>query len=301
MDPAAFAPAAADPAGLVAADVPCRKCSYNLRGLAVAGKCPECGTPIGVSIHGNLLRYSDPTWVEKLARGVNLILWGIVASIVGGIAGAVLGETVDRWVGEAVAFLGQLVGLFGAWLLTEPDPGTDEPPQTVTSRRVVRFALLTGLAHNLLMFAADPAMEPVLFRALSIAAIAAAIVGVVGLFAELYYLEILAGRIPDPALAKRARDVRWGFAISYGAMIVLGGIIGLIAATSGQVGGGLFIFGCVVGIAAIVALVYGIIYLIMLFQFNRALKIQADFARHTWAAVVNAPPAIAPPPTPQQL
>jgi hypothetical protein len=27
-------------------DLPCRKCSYDLRGLSFAGRCPECGEPI---------------------------------------------------------------------------------------------------------------------------------------------------------------------------------------------------------------------------------------------------------------
>ena len=54
------APGIVNDAGLVVADVPCRKCSYNLRGMNVASRCPECGAPVGVSVHGSLLRYSDP-------------------------------------------------------------------------------------------------------------------------------------------------------------------------------------------------------------------------------------------------
>jgi len=49
-----------DAAGNVVSDVPCRRCSYNLRGLNYAGRCPECGTAVGQSIYGNLLRFSDP-------------------------------------------------------------------------------------------------------------------------------------------------------------------------------------------------------------------------------------------------
>jgi hypothetical protein len=30
-------------------DVMCRRCHYNLRGLAVDGNCPECGSPVGAS------------------------------------------------------------------------------------------------------------------------------------------------------------------------------------------------------------------------------------------------------------
>src|SRR3954465_9179043 len=102
MDPVNAGPSpAVDPAGNVIADVPCRRCSYNLRGLNYAGRCPERGTAVGQSIYGNLLRFSDPQWVDKLARGVNLILWGIVAIIVSFIASMFLGRG-DPMLGQVI-------------------------------------------------------------------------------------------------------------------------------------------------------------------------------------------------------
>src|SRR5689334_9163356 len=83
-----------DENGIVTEDVPCRKCAYNVRGLHQNNKCPECGTPVGLSIRGNLLCYSDPEWVEKLLRGVDLILWGLLAALVGSVAGTVVVMTL---------------------------------------------------------------------------------------------------------------------------------------------------------------------------------------------------------------
>lgn len=39
-------------------DLPCRACGYNLRGLVTSGRCPECGTAIGFSLHGEPKRPS---------------------------------------------------------------------------------------------------------------------------------------------------------------------------------------------------------------------------------------------------
>jgi hypothetical protein len=290
----------ADPSGLVADDVPCRGCSYNVKGLSLGGKCPECGTPVGISIHGDLLRYSDPKWVEKLALGMRLILWGMLITIAALIIAIPLAFMVNPKLGEIVGFLGGLVVLAGAWLLTEPDPGTHEPSQTVTARRIVRIALLLEVAHNLLSIGLDDDVQPKLRRLLGLAMILLAIAGVIGVFAQLYYLEMLARRIPDEALAKRANQVRWGFGISYGFIMVFASVSELIAVTGGGAGGGpgtLFtMFLCFGGFAGIAALVYAIIYLVLLFRFNRALKAQSHWARETWAAATTPPPSINPPP-----
>ena len=70
-----------DQAGTVISDLACRRCGYNLRGLNNQGRCPECGAAIGLSCHGDLLRFADPKWVETLGRGASLILWGVLASV----------------------------------------------------------------------------------------------------------------------------------------------------------------------------------------------------------------------------
>ena len=113
-----------DEAGAIISDVVCRRCGYNLRGLREAGRCPECGTPIGLSTHGDLLRFADPTWVEKLALGVKWMLWGIVVSIGVGILGSCPGRATAGGpaIQQVFGLLGSLVGLYGAWLLTSPDP-----------------------------------------------------------------------------------------------------------------------------------------------------------------------------------
>src|SRR5688500_20183649 len=68
-----YAPA---PEGPIGNDLPCRKCGYNLRGLTPAMRCPECGTAVGYSLQGDLLRFCDPGWVDTLSRRTSLIVRG---------------------------------------------------------------------------------------------------------------------------------------------------------------------------------------------------------------------------------
>ncbi len=58
-----------DTNGLLAFDLTCANCNYNLRGLPGAGECPECGTAIAVSAHGSPLSARDPEWLATVRRG----------------------------------------------------------------------------------------------------------------------------------------------------------------------------------------------------------------------------------------
>ena len=70
-----------DEQGNIAADVSCLVCGYNLRTQPLQGRCPECGTAVGRSAHGDLLRYCEPGWVETLAGGMDWIVAGITSPI----------------------------------------------------------------------------------------------------------------------------------------------------------------------------------------------------------------------------
>src|SRR5207237_8574292 len=132
---------AVDPSGVVTADVPCRKCGYSVKGLSVTSRCPECGAPVGVAVHGELLRYSDPQWVKNLSKGASLAFWGSLLSIAVGIIVGAAAIFVGPWIGPVVAFVGGLVYLYGVWLLTEPDPSGLGEDQYGRSRPVARVRL----------------------------------------------------------------------------------------------------------------------------------------------------------------
>jgi uncharacterized repeat protein (TIGR04138 family) len=49
-------------------DLPCAACGYNLRGLAVAGRCPECGAPVIASVRE--AEANDLGLYERLRRSL---------------------------------------------------------------------------------------------------------------------------------------------------------------------------------------------------------------------------------------
>jgi hypothetical protein len=286
-------PVGAEPT-IVTTDVPCRKCQYNLRSLPIDGRCPECGTPVGFSTKGDLIRYSDPTWTDTLRRGINCIILGVLVAVVGGILAAFLfrGNPIPMILSS---FASSILFLVGAWLLTMPDPSGLGEDKYGTSRKLIRITLLVGLVNHLLTFAQQTMVMPpdARFLVQSLAGLAS-LVGVVGQFAMLNYLGKLARRIPDFKIADRAHFLMYALGITYGLFIVLGLIAALSlrgARTAGPPAG-LVAVGCIAGLMALALIVFGVMYLFMLDKLGKRLKEQAALARQTWAAAPISPQAL---------
>lgn len=210
---------ALDADGKIAQDVTCIRCGYNLRGLPQDRQCPECGTAIGRSLHGDFLRFRDPDWVESLASGMNWIVAGIVCSVVFGcVAGAtVRGGGFGLSGAQApltllVSMATGLVSFIGYWKVTSPDPASPETEDRWTSRQIARFGVVfrfvgtptVGLVGNLL--AGIPASAVVL-------GICSWIISTIGQFAFMTYARRIALRVPDEKLARHTRIVMWGLVI----------------------------------------------------------------------------------------
>lgn len=277
-----------DPQGVLALDHECRKCSYNLRGLHCDGRCPECGTPIGLSLQGDLLRFADPDWVDKVALGLKIILWMILFATVAAILGGALSHAVSPVLAPVIHFLASLISFYGVWFITEPDPsGIGEDP-SITARKVIRVTLVVGLVSALLqIIAAAETFSGVVTFVLGGLILLAGIVALIGVFATFVYYEKLARRIPDDRLAVRARFLKWAYTIVLAVMAVAGGLMGLATAVGGSVGPGFGVLACLMLPVLLGLIVFGVMTIFMLLKLRRAVAEQARLARATWAAALN--------------
>lgn len=244
--------------------------------------------PVNVSVNGDLLRFSDPRFIATLHRGVRLILWGILVGVIGVIM-AIAVSVISRpaMSSPAVRLLplaGAVLNIIGAWLLTTPDPSGIGEDRYGTARKVIRFALLADIVNQVISFGNQLPVPPAAYTVLQVITALCSLVGLIGMFAQLQYLEKLAFRLPDQSLSDRARQVKWGYSLAYG-VIVLVRIPVLLLGRGGPRGSGVAMtVGCVGGIAGIVMLVYAITYLFLLINFSRALAHNAELARENWAA-----------------
>jgi uncharacterized membrane protein len=287
-------PGALPPPQTVVTDTPCRKCGYNLRGLSTAGRCPECGTPVGYSFHGDLLQFCDPNWVETLYKGAQAFVIGVVVIVLGTIVVGLMGAATGSAAAAAllvglVVLVGWGLTVLGWWRMTEPDPSGLGEDQYGTSRKIIRVALIVGIVQQILnMLGKVVGPESGLMIGIQLLALVAGIVGVVGFFAQLTYLKKLALRIPDPVLSNRANFLTYALPISYGLIILAGGFMALTVrnaqAGSGAAGGALAGFGCFMAIVGIAVIVFAIMYLFLVEKMGKRFKEQAQIARASWAA-----------------
>ena len=298
-DSHASQPNLANPAAplVVNDDTPCRKCSYNLRTLPTSGNCPECGTPVGVSVFGNLLRFSDPAWVRKLAQGARYILVGIffiiAVVILGVVAGAIAGATRAIRPGtvqilvQLFALGGNVFVVVGSWFITEPDPSGIGEDEYGTARKVIRITLLLGVVNTFVNFAPNAsALPPVGRQLILVIGALAGIAGVVGLIAQLQYFAKLALRIPDTGLAARANFLKVALSTTYGLLILVGIVASLTVFARGMGApnsGAMITIGCSSGILGLASLIFGVMYLFMINRFRRRFREQTVLAEQLWA------------------
>ncbi len=275
---------ALDEAGRIAEDRSCRRCGYNLRGLNPAAACPECTTAIGRSIHGDLLRFCDPAWVDRLAKGSRWIIGGFLASLalslarIGiGFASAGGNQPVPLLVAGLIlasAAAGLMI-VIGIWWLTTPDPGEIQAEPSLAARALARWCVMPQIiVWPLRMIWYSGGLLPPLLVVLKTVATVVGVVVLVGQVAGLVYLRRLALRIPRAPLARQTRIVMWAYGSANAVLVVYytGGFY--------RIGPFMPIVGIVILLSVVVVALWALVLLLI---YQVAFRHAAAEARTTWA------------------
>lgn len=270
-----------DENSMIAEDVVCRHCKYNLRGLDIQSRCPECGISIAWSTHGDFLRYSDPAWVKELSNGT---LWMISAILVG-IAAFLFASSIVGGTGKVIIqLIGSGIGLVGYWKLTTPDPGYPELNPIWNIRQMTRILAVLGFLGMALKLTTSLTFSSndAIFIASSAFSIALMLMGSIAALLLFVLIRGFANRIPDHDLANQTTVVMWGTICSY-AVILIGALLALLSYASGSgdmLSVGVFgIFGCA-GLIGIV--IFWIWWIVLLFKYRTALDAAVDVALKSW-------------------
>jgi hypothetical protein len=129
-------------------DVHC-PCGYNLRGLTLPRRCPECGQAVRL-LAGQWLWDCDPRWIRRLRVGAALLVAHLLAYPATLPLVWLLQQLSPRsWHYRFAWLLPSLVLTTAVWWITAPDP------RPVTSRRVrARARLLRNAAVVMTLFSA---------------------------------------------------------------------------------------------------------------------------------------------------
>jgi len=213
-------PAILDENQCVAVDLPCQHCGYNLRTLALRGRCPECGTAVAESARDTRLCRADPRWVTTLADSALLLLTALSVGmfwlwLLGMLVLAFQQPGLDTACVMGPILLCALVAAAALIGLTAPEPRQARSARGPWARRIVRSLLVATVVLTV-----GPAIA--LDRTPTLAAWGWAAAGVIAVAlvpgATLRHLGDLMRRVPRPDLARRCRICLWlllGALLSY--------------------------------------------------------------------------------------
>jgi len=207
----------------ISVDLTCCACGYNLRGLLVGGRCPECADPVEASIIGEGLRFCDPAWVRTLSRGTSWICAALVITLADSVLMAIPGFgrvlvhlTLRTGMVPHLSILfmiltltPQAITVGGSWLLTAREPRDAGHDRHAAARRIIRVTLIMGLAG--LSVGYYSAITSVGLTTNPVARLFVCVpnfASIIGLIGVLQYYQRIARRIPAPRLSALAAILR---------------------------------------------------------------------------------------------
>lgn len=202
----------------VATDRECDQCGYNLKGLPMGSKCPECGTPMrrkSVRTSGTMTDEAPSRFVKVLRFGFLLASAGIVLSVLAVFAGRV---------SSVIDIFASLLLIAGVYFITQPRPGkgTIRPDKVLDDHRMRMAIRVLNLAWpvSALLAAALAALKSTttggpafVVGTLTVLRALTGIIAWLGMIPTSIYLAELAYWSSNDNLAHRMRGAAWILAV----------------------------------------------------------------------------------------
>ncbi len=223
-----------EPAGadgpVILSDRTCPVCEYNLKGLSVGMRCPECGQPIR-PLHGAMhenFAHAPIAYLKNLRFGFGLMFAGFLGSVV--LALAYRG--VGGWILASGALATGVLWWLGVWIVTEPRRWSEAQIRSSHEHRWLRLLSRTTQAGWALWTAIHVAQEllsnpsPGTVMVLKVSAWTLSTCALLGLIPLFILLRDIAHWTSNSELGERLVLSAWGV-----------GTVGLIVLSSPLIGG----------------------------------------------------------------
>ncbi len=285
-----------DADGRLDQDLICLKCGYNLRGLSPEGRCPECGTAVGRSLHGDRLQYCDPQWVDKLASGMNCVWWSLALLISTPVCLPLL-ILPTVWVLRAnedmsgitisccYFMVTTLFWIIGIWRLATPDPIQPQNNNGIPRPQSIRYLLIPfsplALAAIILLIYNSPD-----FFTIAFVMFVPLLLLLLLVVLSLRYAQYLARRGDNLSLAKSTRFARYGWCLGW--LLVLIGALAQLAtfilqSSTQSFSSFLEIIENMFFVGIILLVLFGLWLLHLVDKYYKLMQTSAKSARLTWA------------------
>jgi hypothetical protein len=199
-----------DATGRIDCDLACLECDYNLRGMLLAGTCPECGMAVTISARRDRLADAPAAWLVQLRTGATLLWWGVLLSPLLNLFAVVLAA-------------------WGLWRLTANQPGRTEPAKDRRLRLATRYLIATGLLAMglalveivILFDSTGPRILTGDWQRVDLALLAGCAAFFIGLLAAWNHVAALALRGGHMKLLARARRVNFRWIAGVSLIVIL--------------------------------------------------------------------------------
>ena len=135
-----------------------------------------------------------------LLRGTQMIIAGVVVvffAVIAQIALALMIGNRARLIGSLAVLAGNVLIVIGSWWLTMPDPSGIGEDKYGTARKIIRITLVIGIVNTLIALVPTlTTLPPDLSQLVTLVGGIAALIGIVGMFAQLQYFEKLGDAFP---------------------------------------------------------------------------------------------------------